>query len=88
MWCMHRTNIYLDDAQLDALDRLAAEEGTSRSDVIRRFIDRALAGTDADVAGDLLAIEESFGALEGVVRHERGRDERSDHLDRMWRLGA
>ena len=40
--CMHRTNIYLDDEQLRALRHVAAEEGASVADLVRRAIDAYL----------------------------------------------
>jgi metal-responsive CopG/Arc/MetJ family transcriptional regulator len=82
---MHRTNIYLDDEQRRALDRRAAEEGVSRAEVIRRMIDRSLAGHDHDVESDVEAIENSFGVLEGMEGQDRGDDARARHLDRLWR---
>jgi metal-responsive CopG/Arc/MetJ family transcriptional regulator len=85
---MHRTNIYLDERQCEALDRLAAEEGTSRAELIRRVLDRWLAGDDHDVQRDLDAIEASFGVLADLDVPERAPDDRAAHLDRMWRLGA
>jgi metal-responsive CopG/Arc/MetJ family transcriptional regulator len=88
MWCMTRTNIYLEDRQTAMLDRIAAEEGVSRAEVIRRLIDRALAGRDDDLASDLAAIEESFGALEDVEIPTRGGGDREEHLARMWRIAA
>ena len=83
---MHRTNIYLDDEQCDMLDRVAAEEGRSRSDVIRALITRGLGGGDADLEEDLSAIDQSFAALQDVEPIARGRDYRSEHLDRIWHL--
>ena len=90
MWCMRRTNIYLDEAQLEALDRMASDEGTSRAEVIRRLLDRSLAGDDSDLAADLEAIEDSFGALSEVTpsASERGHDERAAHLDEVWKRTA
>jgi hypothetical protein len=85
---MHRTNIYLDERQCEALDRLAAEEGTSRADLIRRVLDNWLSGGDRNVQRDLDAIEASFGALADSGIPERAPDERAAHLDRVWRLGA
>lgn len=85
---MQRTNIYLEDAQTEALDRLANDEGISRAEVIRRMLDRALAGRDNDLAGDLAAIEESFGVLADLDAPTRGPDTRAAHLDAMWQLGA
>lgn len=40
---MHRTNIYLEDVQQDALRQLAASRRESMSDVIRRAVNRLLA---------------------------------------------
>lgn len=82
---MQRTNIYLDDTQLRALDRRASEEGVSRAEVIRRMIDRSLAGHDHDLDSDVAAIEASFGVFDDVEVQDRGDDERARHLDRLWR---
>lgn len=84
---MHRTNIYLDEAQRDALDRLAAEEGTTRAELIRRVLDRWLSGGQHDASDDLEAIDASFGALAHLEVPERGVDERARHLDKVWRAG-
>jgi hypothetical protein len=82
---MLRTNIYLDAAQCEALDRLAAAEGSTRSAVIRRLIDRAVSGNHDDLPSDLDAIESSFGVLADLVVEERGPDARADHLHNVWR---
>lgn len=84
MRCMTRTNIYLADEQTAVLDRLASEEGVSRSELIRRLLDRALAGQDDDQAADIAAIDDSFGVLEDVEIAGRGAGEREAHLARMW----
>lgn len=84
MRCMHRTNIYLDDEQCEMLDRLAGEEGRSRSEVIRALIERGLGGNDDDLEEDLLAIDQSFAVLQHSEAFVRGHDERSEHLDRIW----
>src|SRR5947208_3356242 len=39
MWCIQRTNIYLDERQCELLDRLASEEGVSRAELIWRLLD-------------------------------------------------
>lgn len=83
---MQRTNIYLDDAQIEALDRLAGDEGVSRAEIVRRLLDRSLAGDDRDLAADLQAIDESFGALRDAdISFDRGPDGRAAHLDELWR---
>jgi metal-responsive CopG/Arc/MetJ family transcriptional regulator len=83
---MHRTNIYLDDEQLAALDRLASARGTSRAEVVRDLIDRGLGGDGEDLASDLDAIDRSFGAIadEAVVFDRRRDDARARHLERVW----
>jgi len=83
MRCMQRTNIYLEERQTEALDRLAAAEGISRAELIRRILDRTLVGDD-DIASDLAAIEASFGVLGDIDVPVRGSSEREKHLDRMW----
>jgi hypothetical protein len=83
---MQRTNIYLDESQLEALDRMAVEEGTSRAEVIRHLLDRSLVGEDRDLAADLEAITDGFGALsdEADAAFERGPDDRAAHLQKVW----
>ncbi len=79
---MRWTSIYLDEARCRQLDRLARRRGISRAALIRELIDHALGGQDADVADDLAAIDESFGALPDLDL-ERGPDERWAHLQRI-----
>lgn len=85
---MQRTNIYLEDRQTEALDRLAAEEGISRAELIRRLIDRGLAGAGDSLRDDLAVIDVSFAALIDVqvqdVSHARGGAEREAWLERLW----
>ena len=83
MRCMQRTNIYLERRQTEALDRLAAAEGVTRAEIIRRLLDRGLEGGD-QLASDLAAIDASFGAVEDVADFERGEDDRQRHLDALW----
>lgn len=84
---MQRTNIYLEPRQTEALDRIAATEGVSRAEVIRRLIDRALTGTD-DLRTDLDAIEAAFGIAPDLVTPDRGPDAREAHLDEAWRTAS
>jgi hypothetical protein len=88
MWCIKRTNIYLGDEQTQLLDRIAAEEGVPRAELVRRLIDRALTGSQNDLAADLAAIDDSFGVLQDVDQPMRGRDGRDEHLARMWQVAA
>lgn len=85
MWCMYRTNIYLSGEQRERLDVRARAEGVSRAELIRRMLDRALAGEPDRLAADLAAITDSFGALGGgtlTVSREDGA--RAAHLERVW----
>lgn len=85
---MTRTNIYLEERQTAILDRIAGEEGVSRAEVIRRLIDRALAGRDDDLAAALAAIDESFGTLGELDVPARSTSDREEHLSRMWQVTA
>jgi hypothetical protein len=89
---MKRTNIYLDDEQLRALDDRASGEGISRAELIRRMIDRALDG-DGDRSTRRRAFEHAldatFGILKGDPDYQPARwepdDERTRYLDELWR---
>lgn len=81
---MRRTNIYLGEEQTTRLDLLAKQEGISRAELIRRFVDGALAGTDRTVDVDVSAIEESFGALRDLDAPARTQGAREQHLAEMW----
>ena len=83
VWCMQRTNIYLEDRQTVALDRLAAEEGVSRAELIRRIIDRSIAGRDADLATDLARLDVAFGAPIDIEMPSRELDERAQSLEKL-----
>ena len=88
IWCMQRTNIYLEERQTEALDRLAAGEGVSRAEIIRRLLDRALAGQDDSLEVDLMAIDRSFGVLAEIDLPDRRVGEREEHLARIWQAGS
>jgi hypothetical protein len=81
---MQRTNIYLEDRQTAALDRLAADEGISRAELIRRILDRALRGGDGhDVAADLARLDVAFGGVVEIELPERGPGDRERRLDEL-----
>jgi hypothetical protein len=83
-WCVKRTSIYLAEAQIAALDRVAQAEGVSRAELIRELIDRAIGGhPGADLAADLAAIDGSFGILAEQEAFSRSSDQRADYLDRL-----
>jgi hypothetical protein len=84
---MKRTNIYLDEGQAAALERIARTQGISRAELIRQLIDRSIGASGADLDADLAAIRDSFGvARDAGISSGRGSDERSRHLDRMAEL--
>jgi hypothetical protein len=81
---MKRTNIYLAEGQVAALDQAAEAAGVSRAELIRGLIDRATGGQPGtDLTADLAAINESFGVLATQEPFTRARDERMDYLDRL-----
>lgn len=87
MWCMKRTNIYLDESQSAALEQVARTQGISRAEVIRQLIDRSIGESGADLDADLAAIRDSFGITRAEdIAFGRGSDERSRHLNRMAEL--
>ncbi len=85
---MKRNNIYLDEGQSAALERVARTRGISRAELIRRLIDRSIGALGAaDLDADLDAIRDSFGiGRDEDISSGRGSDERSRHLDRMAEL--
>jgi hypothetical protein len=80
---MQRTNIYLEDRQTVVLDRLAAEEGISRAELIRRILDRALQGRDDDREADLARLDFAFGAVVEIDLPERAPSDRDRSLDEI-----
>lgn len=85
IWCMKRTNIYLDEEQTASLDKLAEQQGVSRAELIRQLLDSALNNADDNLEADLNAIEGAFGALRDVESPDRRPGSREEHLARMWR---
>ncbi len=84
LWCMDRTNIYLQRRQTERLDRLAVQEGISRAELIRRLLDRSLLDVEDSLGGDLAAIDASFGCLRDAKVPDRAPGGREAHLARMW----
>jgi predicted transcriptional regulator len=88
---MHRTQIYLDDAQTAQLDERAAAEGTSRSMVIRRAVDVYLSqeqrDTEAWRAQWMKAVEGSAGLApyleQGADYVEEIRRQDAERLSRL-----
>lgn len=86
MWCMKRTNIYLEERQTAILDRLASEQGVSRAELVRQLLDQALRGQDESLEAGLGAIRDSFGVLRNVQFEALARedDARARHLAAVW----
>ena len=62
----------------------AAPVEDQRAELIRQLLDRALSNTDDNLAADLTAIHESFGALRDADSPDRSPGAREEHLDRIW----
>lgn len=93
VWCMRRTNIYLEAEQALALAHVATAQGISRAELIRRLLDKGLRGGSGDEKFDLAAIESTAGAVPTADPFVRAADDRADddraaHLDRVWRHGG
>lgn len=100
IWCMQRTNIYLEDRQTAALDEVARGRAITRAELVRQYIDRGLTEDAADVDAAVRAIEASFGVLPSDAQSDadgtpdaavqqtdmpdRSRTERDAHLQRLW----
>ncbi|HIZ37282.1 MAG TPA: ribbon-helix-helix domain-containing protein [Candidatus Ruania gallistercoris] len=82
---MQRTTIYLDEEQTAALDELAADQGVSRAEIIRRLLAEGLAGRTRDVTVDLAWIEASFGVAE-IAAPDRGPGAPEHQLDQLPEL--
>jgi len=83
---MQRTNIYLNDHQIQMLDQAASLEGVARAEIIRRFVDRGLQVSDSSLESDLEAIITSFGTLSDTQSLPRQPDDRQAYLDKMWQV--
>ncbi len=73
---VRRTNIYLSEAEQEALDARAAVEGVSRSDIVRGVIDRELnlvEDEEIDAALADLAAELAEGARSSAADDPDGR---------------
>jgi predicted transcriptional regulator len=64
---VHRTQIYLDEEQTARLDRRAAAEGTSRSLVIRRAVDRYLSEEEQSASAWRAQWQEAIEKTAGIA---------------------
>jgi hypothetical protein len=84
LWCMRRTNIYLEERQIIELDRRARAQGVSRADLVRTIIDRALNDHDSTLEADLAAIAQAFGSVPDFPFPPRDSGTRQADLDSIW----
>jgi hypothetical protein len=82
---MHRTNIYLDERQIAALDEVASARGVSRAELVRDYVDGGLNGGSSDLESDLRAIEQSAGIDPDREPFERRPGEREAYLESLRR---
>jgi hypothetical protein len=76
---VRRTNVYLSETEQAALDARAAAEGSNRSDVLRKIVDRELNLSDEDEELDAgLAGAASEIAARARTLSKRDRDLRID----------
>lgn len=81
-YTMRRTQMYLTDAEIERLDAIAAERGTTRSDLVRQAVAMAY--------GPMLARDERLVALRAAAGSwpERPGEDRAARLHVMKAAGA
>lgn len=94
-YIMRRTQIYLDEAQMERLAHRARACGVTASSLIRDAVEAYLTGPDhhlTEIQRQRAALAEAFGAIprlpDGCTYVERIRDaeqERERELDERWR---
>lgn len=70
---MVRTQIYLDEGQKSALDRLSAERGATVSDLVRQAVDRF-------IGSEFIKLEDALDRSFGIWRNRRDLDEPSVYI--------
>lgn len=75
---MVRTQIYLNEAQKSALDRLSAERGATVSNLIRQAVDQFIVKTSPD-------FEEALDRSFGMWRHRHELGETSKYVRKIRR---
>lgn len=90
---MNRTQIYLDEDQTARLDERAAAEGTSRSMVIRRAVDRYLSEDEQSAAAWRSRWRTALDRTAGLAPYlgegaEYVEDLRQSDAERLQRLDA
>lgn len=88
---MNRTQIYLDDEQTSRLDERAAAEGTSRSLIIRRAVDKYLSEDEQSSAAWRAQWGEALERTAGIAPYlqegaEYVEDIRRSDAERLRRL--
>ena len=85
LYIMNRTQIYLDEQQTAKLDERAANEGTTRSTLIRRAIDAYLAQEMHDAAVWREQWQEVVAETAGIAPHL---EEGIEYVDNLRRAEA
>lgn len=73
---MVRTQIYLDEGQKSALDRLSAERGATVSDLIRQAVDQF-------IGNESIHFEDALDRSFGIWRNRRDLDEPSGYIRKI-----
>lgn len=85
----HRTQLFLEPEQHEALSRQARQEGKSISEVVREFVDLGLARSRAEIERRLAVLDElaRLGAEIGPISGDpiaEVREERDRELEAAW----
>jgi Arc/MetJ-type ribon-helix-helix transcriptional regulator len=81
---MDTTSLRLPQHLADALDRLAEERGSTRSELIREAVEEYVAGTYAGRPGDRVALVRRLVSYPGSGRKD-GAARSEEHLRRIFR---
>lgn len=73
-WGMRKTSVYLDDAQVARLSRLAAEEGRSQAEILRAAVDAYEPQASQDrhfaLAAGFRRVDDDSRAISQIPEHE------------------
>lgn len=87
---MHRTQLFLEQTQHEALDRRARQEGRTISEIVREYVDQGLERSRAEIDRRLSVLDElaRLGTAIGPVTGDpiaEAREERERHLEAVRR---
>lgn len=86
---MHRTQLFLEPEQHEALSRKARREGRTISEVVRDYVDEGLARSRAEIDRRLAVLDElaRLGAEIGPISGDpiaEVREERDREIEAVW----